>query len=78
MVRSPNGANHIQAAGTSALCKSQVGSPLRNRYARLGKDGRALEVSRFEKGGLPAGFAILFDPELPAKLQEQSRGSEDR
>ena len=73
MVRDSNGANHIQDARTSTLCKSQVRSPIRHRDARFGKDGRALEVSRFEEGGLAADFIIPFDSKLPAKLQEQPR-----
>jgi len=77
MVRDPDGANHIQDAGTSALCKSQVRSSLRHRDARFGKDGRALEISRFEEGGLAADLVVSFNPELPAKLQEQSRRPED-
>lgn len=77
MARDPNGADHIQDAGTSAICKSQVRSPFRHRDARFGKDGRALEISRFKEGGLAAAFVIPFDPKLPAKLQEQSRRPED-
>lgn len=77
MVRDPDGANDIQAAGTAALCESQVGPPLRRRNAGFGEDARVLEVSGFGEDGVAVEFTIFFEPELPAKLQEQSRRSED-
>jgi hypothetical protein len=69
MVRNPDDANDIQAARTTALCKSQVGPPFRYRNVRFGEDERALEVSRLEKS-VVLELTMFFDPNLPPQLYQ--------
>jgi hypothetical protein len=67
VARDPNGANDTQATRTTAFCENQVGPPFRRRNARLGEDGRTLEVSRLKKG-IVVNFSIFFGSKLSSNL----------